>query len=145
MGNRAAIVITDNDKNYSPTIYIHWGGDKVKDIIREAFDAGAMRAGDVRYTCARIIGYIHQNIFDEGNLSLGVEENGWQSAGKPDINREAGWNDNGVYIFNCETGILEQYYNEDEKVLHEQIITEQELLDAPESLVAFNKREGKIR
>ena len=139
MGNRAAIVITDNDRNYSPTIYIHWGGDKVKDIIREAFDAEAMRAGDVRYTCARLIGYIHQNIFDEGNLSLGVKENGWRAAGKPNIDKEANWMDNGVYIFNCENGRLEQYLSENEKVWDEQIITEQELLDAPESLVEFNK------
>ena len=140
MGNRAAIVITDNDRNYSPTICIHWGGDteSVKGIIRGAFDLNCMRAGEANYTCARIIGYIHEHVFD-GNLSLGVKENGWRAAGKPNINKEADWMDNGVYIFNCENGRLEQYLSENEKVLDEQIITEQELLDAPESLVEFNK------
>lgn len=145
MGNRAGIVITDNNGRYSPTIYIHWGGDTetVKEMLKDAFASGCMRAGEVSYTCARIIGYIHEHIFAGDNLSLGVMENGWQAAGKPDIDRAADWNDNGVYIFNCESGRLEQYYSKDEKVWDEQIIAEQELIDAPNSLVLFNRGRRK--
>lgn len=70
MGDRALIIVTDG-KEYSPTVYLHYGGSRVPDIIERTFNHMKTRPGDVSYFTARLIGLAHQ---DNPNspLSLGV-------------------------------------------------------------------------
>lgn len=72
MGDRALIVFTDKKgKEVSPTVYLHWGGDSVPQLIQKTADFMTGRFNDVSYGCARFIGLAHVEM-DVTNLSLGV-------------------------------------------------------------------------
>ena len=69
MGDRALVIFTDG-KAASPTVYLHWHGSKVPELLQKLAECMQGREGDLWYACARFIGICHEAI--EGNLSLGV-------------------------------------------------------------------------
>lgn len=69
MGDRALVLFHDKDE-LSPVIYMHWGGDQVKELIEETRKLMQGRLGDVAYSAARFCGIAHNSF--EGNLSLGI-------------------------------------------------------------------------
>ncbi len=68
MGDRALVIFTDG-KEVSPTVYLHWSGDRVPALLDELKVLMTGREGDVSYSAARFIGICHASI--DGNLSLG--------------------------------------------------------------------------
>jgi hypothetical protein len=69
MGDRALVIFTDGNE-VSPTVYLHWHGQQVPELLKEIAALMADRLDDVSYTAARFIGICHNSI--KGNLSLGV-------------------------------------------------------------------------
>lgn len=118
MGNRAVIIVT-NGRYWSPTIYLHWNGSEVPEILSNAVNR--IRMGDVSCSCARIIGTAHEMI--KGSFYLGVNSNDWSERATElrEHNIRARWEpscedlddvdpgDNGIFIFDCNTGSLTQY------------------------------------
>jgi len=68
MGDRALILFTDG-KEVSPTVYLHWSGSRVPELLDELKILMSDRLGDVGYSAARFIGLCHATI--DGSLSLG--------------------------------------------------------------------------
>lgn len=71
MGDRAVVVFSerrDKTEYFSPSIYLHWSGDEVFDLLVKAIPR--MRAGGLDYSAACFCGVCHEEI--EGNLSLGL-------------------------------------------------------------------------
>jgi hypothetical protein len=73
MGNRACIVFFDRTE-VSPTVYLHWHGDAVPDLLDQLKVLMNGRFSDAAYAAARFVGVCHAHI--EGNLSLGISSNG---------------------------------------------------------------------
>jgi len=69
MGDRAIIHFTDG-KNIGPAVYLHWGGESMRDLLDATRKRMGDRTGDVEYTTARCIGLAHE--MTPGNLSLGT-------------------------------------------------------------------------
>ena len=70
MGDRATIQLVSGEA-FSPLIYAHWAGYRTLDIIRSA--APHLRAGDLDYAFARLVGHFHNQTGGDGEaLSLGV-------------------------------------------------------------------------
>jgi hypothetical protein len=70
MGDRATIQLVRGE-DVSPLIYAHWAGYRTLDIIRAA--APNLRAGDLDYAFARLVGHFHNQTGGDGEaLSLGV-------------------------------------------------------------------------
>lgn len=110
MGNRALVVFHD-EQDYSPTIYLHWDGSRVPELLATWWDRMEGRRNDINYGAARFIGIAHESI--DGNLSLGV----WNTRGKPssvdfdDEKHVEYWRgqshgDAGVFVVNCGTGTV---------------------------------------
>lgn len=72
MGNRANIVFFDQHQ-ISPTVYLHWHGDKVPVYLAQLQLRMQGRANDAFYAAARFVGICHEHI--PGNLSLGIRSN----------------------------------------------------------------------
>jgi hypothetical protein len=72
MGNRALVIFHDKYR-ISPTVYLHWHGDEVPELLRELAESMQGRHGDAEYAAARFTGLCHQRI--PGNLSLGIMAN----------------------------------------------------------------------
>jgi hypothetical protein len=72
MGNRALIIFHDKD-TISPSVYLHWLGDAVPEILRDLAEYMKDRYGDAEYAAARFTGLCHMRI--SGNLSLGIVRN----------------------------------------------------------------------
>lgn len=75
MGDRALVVfkdptVEDKDDRYSPVTYLHWGGERVPELLKETKQIMESRGVDINYTPARFIGVCHSEM--EGNLSLGT-------------------------------------------------------------------------
>ena len=70
MGDRAFIVLHDKNGNISPTLYLHWGGSSVSELLQKACSYMAGRPGDVSYAFARLVGVCHVRTY--GNLGLGA-------------------------------------------------------------------------
>lgn len=73
MGDRALVVFHSADgSRVSPTIYLHWLGEKVPDLIQELATVMKGREDDVEYASARFcaIACAHQ----PGQLSIGLME-----------------------------------------------------------------------
>lgn len=93
MGNRA-IVRFDQGERAVAGIYLHWHGSDVIDWLREA--APNMRAGDASYAAARFCAFCAEKM--PGGLSLGI-------LGPDECTEDsAEWQDNGMFIVNCQTG-----------------------------------------
>lgn len=69
MGDRA-LVIFKADRDVSPTVYLHWHGSDVPELVGILKERMAGRIGDACYACARFTGICHNNI--DGNLGLGL-------------------------------------------------------------------------
>lgn len=72
MGDRA-LVVFHAEETISPTVYLHWNGSEVPELIEELKERMQGRFGDIDYATARFIGGCHDRI--PGNLSLGVFNN----------------------------------------------------------------------
>lgn len=70
MGERALIQLIDSNKRVSPTLYLHWRGMEVGDILVETEARMADRPNDVDYAFARLVQIACDN--DNGNTSFGV-------------------------------------------------------------------------
>src|SRR5262245_37720089 len=70
MGDRALVIFTDQQE-VSPTVYLHWDGSLVPQLLDKLEQLMASRRGDCQYACARFIGLCHL-LNPESNLSLGV-------------------------------------------------------------------------
>ena len=97
MGERALVVFKDHH-GHSPTVYLHWSGHDVGRFLAEA--TPGMRPADASYSCARFVGYCHEQI--PGRLSLGVTNT-------PEDGRPSSPGDAGVFIVDTETGEVETY------------------------------------
>ena len=60
MGSRAVFVCHENGEEYSPRIYIHWGGAEAIDLLRQA--APRMDMYDSNSAAARLCGFLHENL-----------------------------------------------------------------------------------
>jgi hypothetical protein len=69
MGNRAIVIFHDQHV-ISPTVYLHWHGSDVPELLRDLAEYMTGRHGDAEYAAARFVGLCHQRI--GGNLSLGI-------------------------------------------------------------------------
>lgn len=69
MGNRALVIFYD-DRRISPTVYLHWNGGKVPELLHELAEYMNNRHGDAEYAAARFTGLCHNLM--PGNLSLGI-------------------------------------------------------------------------
>jgi hypothetical protein len=72
MGNRALVIFYD-DHQISPTVYLHWNGGKVPELLGDLAEYMKGRYGDAGYAAARFTGLCHNLI--SGNLSLGLMAN----------------------------------------------------------------------
>jgi hypothetical protein len=72
MGDRA-LVVFHAEETISPTVYLHWNGSEVPELLAELKERMQGRFGDIDYATARFIGGCHDRI--PGNLSLGVFNN----------------------------------------------------------------------
>jgi hypothetical protein len=54
MGHRASVVFFDRSR-VSPTVYLHWHGDAVRDWIGQLKDRMTGRFGDATYAAARFL------------------------------------------------------------------------------------------
>ena len=79
MGDRALLIV-HNATDVSPTIYLHWSGHAVPNLIDDLKSLMADRTDDVAYAAARLVGLAHTQA--PGNLSLGL----WET---PDAIRQA--------------------------------------------------------
>lgn len=71
MGDRALVVFADKKTgDVSPTVYLHWLGHKVPDLLKEHKVLMGDRVDDVSYAAARFIGVCHQH--HSGATGLGV-------------------------------------------------------------------------
>lgn len=69
MGDRA-LVLFRNEQEVSPTVYLHWAGSEVPEMLDILKEHMTGRYDDVAYACARFIGICHVNNY--GNTGLGV-------------------------------------------------------------------------
>jgi hypothetical protein len=72
MGNRALVIFYDEHR-ISPTVYLHWNGGKVPELLVSLAEYMNGRYGDAEYAAARFTGLCHNLI--SGNLSLGINAN----------------------------------------------------------------------
>jgi hypothetical protein len=74
MGDRAIILFTDGT-DVSPSVYLHWHGSRVPDLLDQHKTLMASRGADVAYAAARFVGIVHATMPDS-NLSLGISNTG---------------------------------------------------------------------
>ena len=72
MGNRATVIFHDPHQ-ISPSVYLHWHGGAVPELIERLAVTMQGRYGDALYAAARFTGQCHALI--PGNLSLGIQNN----------------------------------------------------------------------
>jgi hypothetical protein len=101
MGDRALVVFYDEDR-ISPTVYLHWHGSLVPELLDDLAKYMKGRYGDAEYAAARFTGLCHRHI--SGNLSLGIQANTLRREDLDDgaILRGMSHGDAGVVIVNTE-------------------------------------------
>jgi len=101
MGDRALIVFYDED-HISPSVYLHWHGSQVPELLGHLAEYMKGRYGDAQYAAARFTGICHCRI--HGNLSLGVLCNDLVRADLDDIEKLQAMShgDAGVVIVNTD-------------------------------------------
>ncbi len=70
MGDRALVIFTDGTE-VSPTVYLHWAGEAVPEILKTHAKFMESRKGDVGYAAGRFVGICHVRN-SESNTSLGL-------------------------------------------------------------------------
>jgi hypothetical protein len=102
MGDRVLVLFTDDSKELSPAIYMHWGGDSAARFITEA--QPLLRHGDASYAAARFCGFCHdahRSALGLGLLNAPTEKNpDWEKFSHGDA---------GVYVVNVSTGFVLAY------------------------------------
>ena len=68
MGSRAVFVCHENGEEYSPGIYIHWGGEEALDLLRQA--APRMCMYDASSAAARLCGVLHEQLSGAHGICL---------------------------------------------------------------------------
>jgi len=68
MSYRAIFVCHENGEEYSPGIYIHWGGNEALDLLRQA--APRMHMYDAHEAAARLCGFLHEKLSGSTGLAL---------------------------------------------------------------------------
>ena len=92
MGARATITmipkgVTEEEMDNCPSIYVHWHGAMVEQLLAKAKEVMGDRLGDETYTFARLVQVIANEVdcFEDskryGNLSVGVGTYGTVSMG----------------------------------------------------------------
>jgi hypothetical protein len=103
MGDRAVIIVTNNNGDAPVAMYLHNGGCGVGALLAEA--APKMRAGDADYARARLCGVAHER--SGGILGLGL------FAGPKDLEpatlKNFSHGDAGVFVVNVDTGDVETF------------------------------------
>ncbi len=99
MGNRALVIFYD-ERQISPTVYLHWNGGEVPELLGDLAEYMKGRYGDAEYAAARFTGLCHNLI--SGNLSLGIIANKLRRADLEDaaVLKEMSHGDAGVVIVN---------------------------------------------
>jgi hypothetical protein len=99
MGDRALVVFHD-ERDISPTVYLHWHGSSVPELLGELAEYMKGRYGDAEYAAARFTGLCHTLM--PGNLSLGIQANTLQREDLDDeaVLRGMSHGDAGVVIVN---------------------------------------------
>jgi hypothetical protein len=108
MGNRALVMFYDENR-ISPTVYLHWSGDKVPEMLAELAEYMKGRYGDAEYAAARFTGLCHNLI--SGNLSLGIWSNELKKDDLTNIGmlRDMSAGDAGVVIVNTDDFTWQAY------------------------------------
>jgi len=103
MGDRALVVFHD-DSEVSPTVYLHWSGGHVQNMLEAALPR--MRKGDVSYSCARFIGVCNEWLSGR-NTGFGV----FNSPGTLDECKADGYShgDAGVFLVDVNTWRVEAF------------------------------------
>jgi hypothetical protein len=109
MGNRA-LVVFHNGIEYSPTVYLHWDGSNVPELLARWAERMETRMGDLSYGTARFVGICHDAI--DGPLSLGI----WNTthaklpsqAGFKKYWQEHGHGDAGVFVVDVQDGAVQR-------------------------------------
>jgi hypothetical protein len=68
MGSRAIFVCHENGEEYSPGIYIHWGGAEALDLLKRA--APRMYMYDAHEAAARLCGFLHEQLCGVRGLAI---------------------------------------------------------------------------
>lgn len=103
MGNRATVIFTDGNSEFSPAVYLHWNGgpESVYAFLHE-LERRQVRA-DQDYECARFI-QIVGDFFDSGDavtsLSLGVANGPTSNMLSALAKVRTDKSDNGIYLVN---------------------------------------------
>jgi len=108
MGDRALVVFTDrNETNYSPVVYLHWGGSDVLSLLEAA--SPRMRTGDVCYSAARFIGVCHEQM--NGHRGLGIFNSPTGDDAREVIRSDDfSHGDAGVFLANVDTWIVQAWH-----------------------------------
>jgi hypothetical protein len=99
MGDIALVIFKDAHE-FSPTVYLHWGGSDVPDLIAKTAELMANRLGDVQYCCARFIGICHEQS-PKSATGLGVWSTDPANLETPEAIAEYSHGDAGVIIVDC--------------------------------------------
>ena len=59
MGDRALVIFHDKYR-ISPSVYLHWHGNAMPEILRELAEYMKGRYGDAQYAAARFTGLCHR-------------------------------------------------------------------------------------
>lgn len=105
MGERALVVFHDGEE-YSPTVYLHWEGQRIGAHLQEWEELMKGRTGDLQYGAARFIGICHTHV--PGALSLGVWNTDHDAPAPTSMEADAYWRekshgDAGVFLVDVRT------------------------------------------
>lgn len=102
MGDRAVIIFHDKGRQrYSPTIYLHWAGHRVGELVAKLKERMADRLNDVDYAAARFVGLAHESI--EGALSLGIWDKPTDFEDEPEYLTAFSHGDAGTFLVDVST------------------------------------------
>jgi len=102
MGNRATVIFTDKENNFSPAVYLHWNGgaESVYGFLEEMNRRNIRGSNDLMYECARFI-QICGEFFDQDEFTsttLGVTDSPKSGQLKDLAQVRTDLGDNGIYL-----------------------------------------------
>jgi hypothetical protein len=99
-------VTNSKREQFSPVVYLHWGGSDVPHILCALRERMQGRNNDIGYAAARLVGICHERI--DGNVSLGLFE--FPKDGLAGyLDSEFSHGDAGVILVECDTWIAEAW------------------------------------
>lgn len=104
MGDRVLVTFTDDNKNYSPAIYMHSMGSEAQELIEQS--VGSFRRNDASYSAARFCVEMGKRL--TGIVGLGLVE------GPVPTDTGFSWadyshGDAGVYVVHLTTGEVQAH------------------------------------